>query len=161
MFQLDGLHNNIVTDHAGWTCIDKKNDYDLLNPAPRVPPKRQKPHLKEQLRQIRADNKLLLGELKYVLAKRLEMITFELVKPINVVGTINAWVEILTHVAALMQHEDELKVEFHNIFELILHVSQLPTDVQVCNKLKKVEQVIKTHTYQCPRKFHEAWGILI
>lgn len=31
------IHNSIVTDHATCTCIDKRNNYDLLNPVP-LPP---------------------------------------------------------------------------------------------------------------------------
>jgi hypothetical protein len=27
------MHDSIVTNHAAWTCMDKKCDYDLLNPA--------------------------------------------------------------------------------------------------------------------------------
>lgn len=74
---------------------------------------------------------------------------------------INTCVEVLTHVAALMHHEDQLKAEFHDIFEPIPHVNQLPTDVQVWIKLKNMEHAIKTRSYQCLQKFQEAWGILI
>jgi len=31
-------HNSIVTDHANRSCIDKKTNYDLLNPPPCLPP---------------------------------------------------------------------------------------------------------------------------
>ena len=31
-------HNNIVTDHSAHTCIDKKNDYGLLNLPVILPP---------------------------------------------------------------------------------------------------------------------------
>ena len=61
----------------------------------------------------------------------------------------------------LMHHKDLLKAEFHEIFVLIPHVNKLPTDVQACIKLKNAKQTIKMRMYQCPRKFREAWGILI
>ena len=87
--------------------------------------------------------------------------SFDYVKPFDIVGAVNAQVETLTHLAELMHHEDQLKAEFHEIFEPIPHVDQLPTDVQACIKLKNAEQTIKMRTYQCPRKFCEAWGTLI
>ena len=91
------MHNNIVTDHSACTCIDKKNDYDLLNPVTLPPPKRTKPRLKEQLKQVKADRRLLLAELKYVLSQRLKHLVFEELKPLDIVGAINTCVEILTH----------------------------------------------------------------
>jgi hypothetical protein len=54
-----------------------------------------------------------------------------------------------------------LKAEFKEIFKPIPHTDQLPTDVQVCIKLKNAEHTIKTRTYQCPRKFRKAWGMLL
>ena len=46
------LHNFIVTNHAKHSCIDKCNNYDLLNPAPPPLLKCSKPKLKEQLKQV-------------------------------------------------------------------------------------------------------------
>lgn len=154
-------HNFIVTDHSARTCIDKRNKYDLLNPEAAPLPKRVKPKLKEQLEQVQADRKLMLAELKYVLRARRRLMSFDYVKPIDIVGAINQRVETLTHLTELMHHEDLLKAEFHEIFEPIPHVEELPTDVQARIKLKNAEQTIKTRTYQCPRKFREAWGTLI
>ena len=64
------LHNFIVTNHSACTCIDKHNNYDLLNPEPVPLLKCVKQKLKEQLKQVRADHKLMLAELKYVLCAR-------------------------------------------------------------------------------------------
>ena len=60
-------HNFIVTNHSACTCIDKHNNYSLLNPQPAPFLKQFKPKLKEQLKQVQADCKLLLAELKYML----------------------------------------------------------------------------------------------
>ena len=76
-------------------------------------------------------------------------------------GAINQHVEMLTHLTSLMHHKDLLKHEFHGIFELILHVNELPMDVLAHTKLKDAKQTIKTRMYKCPQKFHEAWGTLI
>jgi hypothetical protein len=95
-------HNSIVTNHTTCTCIDKHTNYDLLNPAPLPLLKRMKPRLKEQLKQVRADHKLLLAELKYVLSARRHLMSFDYIKPFDVVGAINKHVETLSHVAELM-----------------------------------------------------------
>ena len=87
--------------------------------------------------------------------------SFDCVKPFDIVGAVNKRIETLTHVTKLMHHEDQLKAEYHEIFEPIPHTNLLPMDVQAQIKLKNAEQTIKTHTYQCPRKFREAWGILL
>lgn len=87
--------------------------------------------------------------------------SFDYIKPVDIVGASNQCVEMLTHLTELMHHKDLLKAEFHEIFVLIPHVNKLPTDVQACIKLKNAKQTIKMRMYQCPRKFREAWGILI
>jgi len=76
--------------------------------------------------------------------------SFDFVKPIDTVSAVNTQFETFTHLAELMHHGDELKAEFHEIFELIPHVNQLPMDIQACIKLKNAKQTIKTCTYQCP-----------
>jgi hypothetical protein len=163
-------HNFIVTDHSARTCIDKHNNYDLLNPEAALLPKHVKPRLKEQLKQVQADRKLMLAEFKYVLCARRQLMSFDYVKPVDIVGAINQRVEMLTHLTELMHHEDLLKAVFHEIFEPIPHVNELPTDVQACIKLKDAEQTIKLkdaeqtikmRMYQCPQKFCEVWGTLI
>ena len=154
------LHNFIVTDHATRSCVDKHNNYDLLNPVPPPLWKHSRPKLKEQLKQVWADHKLLLTELKYVLNAWRHLMSFDYVKPLNIVGAVNKHIETLSHTAELMHHKDQLKAKYHKIFKPIPHVDQLPTDVQACIKLKNTEQTIKTCTHQCPRKFQEAWGIL-
>ena len=61
------IHNNIVTDHKACSCIDKKKTgYNLLNPAPILPP--LPPHMcvKEQIKFMKAAKKLTLDKLKSV-----------------------------------------------------------------------------------------------
>jgi len=87
--------------------------------------------------------------------------SFDYIKPFNIVSAIKQCMETLTHLAELMYHEDLLKAKFCEIFKPILHVNELPIDIQACIKLKNTKQTIKTQTYQCPQKFHEAWGIFL
>ena len=84
------IHNTIITDHASCTCIDKCSQYDLLNPLLVSPPPPPKPHLKEQLKETKADKNLMLAELMLVTNNRLKNHKFrpEIVDKIDVVGAI-------------------------------------------------------------------------
>ena len=87
--------------------------------------------------------------------------SFNYIKSVDIVGVVNACVKTLTHLTELMHHEDQLKAKLREIFEPVPHVNLLPMDVEAHIKLKNAEQSIKMQTYQCPCKFHEAWGTLI
>ena len=60
------MHNTIVVDHADHTCVDKCANYDLLNPPLIALPPPPKPCLKEQLKETKADKKLVLAKLLLV-----------------------------------------------------------------------------------------------
>jgi hypothetical protein len=57
--------------------------------------------------------------------------------------------------------EKDFLSEFKVVFEPLPHVNKLPQNVMARIKLKNAEQTIKTRTYSCPQKFHEAWQTLI
>ena len=84
------IHNTIITDHASRTCIDKHSQYDLLNPLPVSPLPPPKHHLKEQLKETKADKKLMLVELMLVTNNRLKnhKLWPEIVDKMDVVGAI-------------------------------------------------------------------------
>lgn len=65
-------HNSIVTDHSACTCIDKKTSHDLLNPVPVVPPPPPKLKFHEQIKNVKADRKLVLVELLMVCNDRIK-----------------------------------------------------------------------------------------
>jgi len=44
------IHNDIVTDHAERSCVDKKTGYNFLNPAPVSPPPPPRMRAKEQIK---------------------------------------------------------------------------------------------------------------
>ena len=60
------IDNNIVTDHAQRSCIDKMTGYNILNPAPVKPPPPPRKRLKEQIKDAKATKKLVLAELEEV-----------------------------------------------------------------------------------------------
>ena len=57
--------------------------------------------------------------------------------------------------------EVEIKKDFCEVFEEIPHVKDLPTDYMARIKLKDAYQQISNRTYQCPRKYREAFKTLI
>jgi len=157
------VHNSIVIDHAARTCIDKKNAYDLLNPPKIVPPPACKLRLHEQIKETKADKKLVLAELMLVCNDRLKNSKFkpEIVEPFDVVAAVRGCIESLAAADALIRHEQKLKSEFKPIFEPIPHVDDLPWDVITEIHIKNAEKTIKTCTYPSLWKYKEAWQILI
>lgn len=54
-----------------------------------------------------------------------------------------------------------LHSEFKEVFEPILHVNELPTNVYASIQLKDAEKMIKSCLYPSPWKYKEVWSILI
>lgn len=61
----------------------------------------------------------------------------------------------------LQKLEANLRIEFKHIFEPIPHADNLPTDVVARIKLKDPSKTITTRSYASPKKYKEAWAILI
>ncbi|KIL54140.1 hypothetical protein M378DRAFT_93078, partial [Amanita muscaria Koide BX008] len=55
----------------------------------------------------------------------------------------------------------QLRAEFKEIFEPIPHVDVLPDEVLARIVLKDPAKTIATRSYACPRKYREAWRLLI
>lgn len=157
--------NHIVIDHHARTCIDKRCNYDLLNPSPRipVPPKRNSPAATH--RQTIKDHKTMLAELKYVCHERLVELSrtssFETVTHVNPIAAIRARIAQLASVETLSCHDRDMKKEFASIFEPLPHARDLPTDVLAQIHVKDAYKKISTRTYQCPRKYRDAFKTLI
>ena len=157
------IHNNIVTDHAQRSCIDKMTGYNILNPAPVKPPPPPRKRLKEQIKEAKATKKLVLAELGAVCRKRIadKKLTFEEVKDVDVIAAIRDTIENIALTEQLKAHGDKIKEEFKPIFEPIPHVDDLPRDYMARIKLKEAERTIINRTYACPRKYKEAFQTLI
>ncbi|RDB16052.1 Transposon Tf2-6 polyprotein [Hypsizygus marmoreus] len=83
------------------------------------------------------------------------------VLPLNPIAAICKRIEDLTSLQVLQRHEERLKEEFKPIFEPIPHINELLWDVVAEIHVKDAFKTIKTCTYQCPRKYREAWKTLI
>jgi len=99
------IHNTIVTDHEACSCIDKWLNYNLLNPLPVSPPPPPKPHLKEQLKELKADKKLVLVELMMVCNTHFKnhKLQPEIVEDFNVASAICEHIELLATKDALLK----------------------------------------------------------
>ena len=157
------IHNKIVTNHDARTCIDKITNYDLFNPPPILPPPPPKLKVKEQIKNTKADKKLVLAELMMVCNDRLKNLKLksEEVRAFDVAAAVHERIEILASKEALLKRENKLKTEFKPVFEPIPHVDDLPRDVVAEIHIKDAEKTIKSHSYPSPRKYKEAWQILI
>ena len=118
-------HNSIITDHCACTCIDKKTSYDLLNPVPVVLPPPPKPKFCEQIKNVKADKKLVLVELLMVCNDRIKHLKLpaEEVKDFDVAGAVHEHIERLAAEETLMKCEKKLRTEYKIIFEPIPHVN--------------------------------------
>jgi hypothetical protein len=83
------------------------------------------------------------------------------VKPVDVIGAVREHIEGLVAAAKLQALGDTLIKEYSDVFALIPHLDELPTDVYCRIHLKDAAQTIKTRSYSCPRKYREAWQTLI
>ena len=156
-------HNDIVVDASSRTVIDKKCNFDLLHPIPPVPTPPPKKKLPEFFKELQEDRKLMVAELKMVCHDRLHhtWYKFETVKEINPIAAIRERIEVLAAQAELQRLGRCIKDEFINVFSEIPHLDELPTDVYCCINLKDTSKTVQTRSYSTPRKYREAWAVLI
>lgn len=90
-----------MIDHEQRTAIDKRVNYDLLNPPEPTPPPPKPIKLREKLRRTKADHKALAKELSSVCEqRRIRMESeglFETVKPVDVIAAVRERIVVLAH----------------------------------------------------------------
>ena len=81
---------------------------------------------------------------------------------VNPLASIHGRIIELAHEDHLNRLNDEMKLKFADRFPMDLpHVNDIPHDIYHRIRLKDVSKTIKTRSYTCPRKYREAWGILL
>ena len=157
------IHNDIVTDHATCSCIDKKTGYNLLHPPVIVPPHPPPVRATVQIKQTKAAKKHVLEELTSVCQKRVEdgRLSFEKVKDVDMIGAIWSAIEDIALKERLKKLEVKIKKDFCEVFEEIPHVKDLPVDYMACIKLKEAYSQISNRSYACLQKYREAFKTLI
>ena len=157
------VHNDIVTDHAARSCIDKKTGYNLLHPVPIVPPPPPRKRAKEQIKFTKNAKKVTLSELKSVCEQQIrdKKLVFEEVKDVDIVAAIRDAIENIALKEQLKKLGNDIKKDFRPIFEEIPHVDDLPRDYMARITLKDANKTIANRSYPCPRKYKEAFQTLI
>lgn len=155
-------HNNFVVDFEAHMCIDKRSNYNLLNPRI-IELKRQKPCLKQAIAQTKVFKKVMLEELVSVCKDCLKcgIGVPEVVHPLDITGLIHSRIDQLAALDHLQQLDKKVHAEFHEIFEPIPHHVRLPTDVVAHIKLKDANKTIASRAYACLQKYRDAWQTLI
>ncbi|KAJ7223019.1 hypothetical protein GGX14DRAFT_656874 [Mycena pura] len=157
--------NHIVIDHFLHTVVDARVNYDLLNPAPLPPHAKPRKKLREAMKEVMHQRKLLAAELRVVCEqRRVKLETEGRLKygtPVDPVAAVRARIVSLAELEHLQNKGDALKAEFRPIFDAIPHVDDLPTDVYCEIKVKEAATTLTHRTYASPRKYREAWSTLI
>jgi hypothetical protein len=81
--------------------------------------------------------------------------------PLNIIASIRQRIETLAAQQNLKDLGNALIEEFKPVFSLIPHIDELPTDIYCRIQLKDASKSITTRSYSTPRKFKDAWQILI
>jgi hypothetical protein len=139
-------HIDIVVDASARTVIDKKCNFDLLNPVAPPPPPAPKMKLREFFKELQADRKLMVAELKMVcfdIRRDLEY-KLEEVKQVDKVAAVRERIEVLAAQKELQRLGENLKAEFKEVFSEIPHLDELPTDVFCRIKLKDASKTFQT-----------------
>ncbi|KIL63339.1 hypothetical protein M378DRAFT_179303 [Amanita muscaria Koide BX008] len=155
--------NKLVTDHERRTCICKDSNIDILQPCVVSRPKRAVMS-KDKLKQIKLAKMDCLEELQRVCDYRRQLHAgrFECTSPVMVgENMVAAIVSKLEKSEQMRTADRELRAQFGAIFEPIPHVDLLPDEVQARIVLKDASKRITTRSYACPRKYRDAWRVLI
>lgn len=153
-------HNKIVIDHELRTCIAKDANYDLLNPEANLPKKSCVPS-PPKMAALRHE---VVRELKHILPEY-KLLVDESCDPVNgvdIVAAVRQRIEILASEEQLRSRDAAIKHEFIDRFPAdIPHNDSLPSDVLFRIKLKDANKVIQQRGYDCPRKYRDAWKVLL
>ncbi|TFY79074.1 hypothetical protein EWM64_g4938 [Hericium alpestre] len=151
--------NCLVVDAEFCSCVSKDIHYDLLHPAPPLGP--VTPSCAEVLHLCK---ELLIGLDAWLMSQHANTnrVTDSLCTQAHVVASMRNHIWTLAHTEQLQELDRRMKSKFTDCFPAdILHVNKLLTNVYHHIKLKDPDKVIKTHSYACPCKYHEAWQTLI
>lgn len=156
-------HNGIVVDHQARTAIVKGSTFDLLNPKPpgSSPELDSRSPKGKRLDIFRAFCNMR-DELKHVLrVRKVYVYPIDDLPESTFVASVKERVEFLSLYNARVARSEAIKADFRDVFDDIPHVDELPTDITVKISLKESHKMIQSRNYVSPRKYAEAWQILI
>ncbi|KAJ3884835.1 hypothetical protein GG344DRAFT_60102 [Lentinula edodes] len=160
-------HNFLVTDYAARTVIDKTSGFDLMNPhipTPPLPcrsPKQRRRDVFDTYEDTLEKKKIVLVELRAYFRDHPLLRRSDPVLPINVAAAVRSRIEQLAVLENLQRRGEDLKSRFADVFGDIPHIDELPTDITCDISLKDANLTMQSRGYASPRKYREAWSVLI
>ena len=158
--------NDIICDHRNRACIvrDKNLNYNLLKPIQRQDPSPPKLKLRDQILRNKSFKARTLIELLEIFPKkwhdRLLPNAFK-PDPPNFISSILHRINSLEFSASMENLETNLRKTFSKVFEPIPHVDDLPLQPLARITLKDATKMITTRNYPSPRKWKDAWYVLL
>ena len=156
-------HNGIISDHRSRACIHKNTGYNLINPA--IPPSNNVSKT-EKNTPIKSNRHIKSEALRDTINAfdekwKTQSLPKNIPSPLNKLNYIKQRICSIINDDILRERETKLMEKFKSVFEPIPHYNKLPTDIQAEIKLIDPNKPIKSRNYPCPRKYKDAWQILI
>ena len=157
--------NDIICDHKNRACIvrDKNLHYNLLQPILRKEPPPPKLKLRDQILRNKTYKRDTLRELLVIFPKKWKdrLLPSVDVPPPNFISSILHRIKTLDVEASMALMETNLRKSFSKVFQPIPHIDELPLEPLARITLIDAEKMIKTRNYPCPRKWKDAWYVLL
>ena len=157
--------NDILCDHKHRACIvrDKNLNYNLLKPVHRQDSPAPKLKLREQILRSKKQKSDTLKELLEIYPHRWKdrILPNDTTPEINYISSILHRIKTLEIEASMNSMDTNMRKTFSKVFEPIPHVDDLPLEPVARITLKDAEKMIKTRNYPCPRKWKDAWYVLL
>ena len=157
--------NDVLCDHKERACIvrDRKLNYNLLKPITREKPPAPKLKLRDLLLQNKARKAETLRELLQVFPKKWKArVIGDIPETVpDYIAAILHRVKTLEIEASMADMELNVRKSFPKVFAPIPHVDELPLEPVARITLRDAEKMIKTRNYPCPRKWKDAWYVLL
>lgn len=160
-------HNFLVTDYSSRTVIDKTSGFDLMNPSAPCPrplctsPVQRCCKIVATYEDTLELKKTVLIEFRGYVCDHPELLMSDPVHPIDVAAVVHARVEQLSEMERLTKLGADIKARFADVFGDIPHMEELPTDITCNISLKDANMTMQSRGYASPRKYREAWSVLI
>ena len=158
--------NDILCDHKNRACIvrDKDLNYNLLKPLERKEPPPPKLRLRDQILRNKSHKAATLRELLDTYPKKwLNRLApnDSTPEPPHFIASILHRIKTIEFQSSMDNMDTNLRKSFCKVFEPIPHVDELPLQPLARITLKDATKMITTRNYPCPRKWKDAWYVLL
>lgn len=155
------LHNHIVIDAELRTVIQKNYNIDLLHPMAPKPSCVHKTR-KQLAKEVKTSWWKVNKELKSMFMEFPHFSGWEeRVKPVNVVTAVRKQTKVLAAQEELVKWGANVVKDFKDVFDMVPHLDELPSDIFYRIKLKDSEKTITMYSYSSSSKYSNAWETLI